>query len=85
MWRPIWRGEMLTETTGPSAPPSGGVGAGVGEHPIGKRLDEAGFFGQGDELAGADEAALGVLPAHERLEGDEIVAVQAHDRLVVQA
>ena len=37
-----------------------------------------------DELVGPDQAALGVLPAHERLEADDAPGLEADDRLVVE-
>ena len=46
--------------------------------------DQAGLLGQRDELAGAEEAARRVLPAHQRLEAGDAAEVEVDDRLVVQ-
>ena len=46
--------------------------AGLVEHELADRHDQAGLLGQRDELAGRDEAALRVVPAHERLGGDDV-------------
>ena len=47
------------------------LGEGVLEHPRSQRKDEPGLLCQGDELVGADQAALGMFPADERLEAGE--------------
>ena len=50
--------------------PAAGVVAGLLEDPTADLGDLAGFLGEGDEDVGADEAALRVVPAHERLHAD---------------
>ena len=57
--------------------------AGLVEHELADRHDQPGLLGQRDELAGRDEAALRVLPAHERLGGDHVAGGEAGDRLVL--
>jgi hypothetical protein len=47
--------------------PSGGLVQGGVQHPAGEGVDQPRPFGQRDELAGAEQAVLGVLPAHQRL------------------
>ena len=48
-------------------------------------LDQAGLLGDGDELGGGDEPALGVLPAHQGLNAEHGGASETHDGLVVDA
>ena len=50
--------------------PGGELLAGLAQHGVADRHDQAGLLGQGDEVAGAHEAPLGVLPAHEGLGPD---------------
>ena len=61
------------------------LGADRLQHPVAERVDQPGLLGHGDELAGGDHPVLGVLPAQQRLERDELAGPQAEDRLVVQA
>ena len=49
------------------------------------RHDGAGVFGDGDELGRRDDGAVALLPAHERLEADDIAGLEIEDRLVEQA
>jgi hypothetical protein len=53
------------------------------EHPRAERHDEAGLLGQRDEVAGQDQPARRVLPAHQRLEAGDGAGVNVDDRLVV--
>ena len=53
-------------------------------HPAADRLDQAAVLGDRDELAGVEQAALGMVPAHQRLEADDLAAAQGDHRLVVQ-
>lgn len=46
-----------------------------------KRDDQAGLFGQRDEFAGWNDAAARVVPAHQRLKGDDLTVLRAEDRL----
>ena len=48
-----------------------------------EREDEAGLLCEPDELAGEHEAAVGMLPAHERLDPDDAARLERDDRLVV--
>ena len=48
------------------------------------RHDQAAVLGDGDELGGVEQAALGVLPAHERLDAGDLAGAQADHRLVVE-
>ena len=54
------------------------------EHPGAELEDEVGVLGHRDELAGRHEAPLGVLPAHQRLDRDDLVRAQRHLGLEVQ-
>ena len=66
-------------------PPPLGLPAGLGDHPPADVDDDPGLLGQGDELAGRDETAVGPLPAHERLEADDPSRGEVELRLVVEA
>src|SRR5215203_4983134 len=61
------------------------VAAGPPQHPLAERDDEAELLGDGDEPRRADEALLGMRPAHQRLEPDDGQAVGREDRLVMEA
>ena len=52
---------------------------------LAERDDQPGALGHGDELVGRDQAALGMLPAHERLHADQAPVRGADERLVVDA
>ena len=56
--------------------------AGLPQHEVAQGEDEAGLLGQGDELVRREQAALGMLPAHERLEADRALGRERDDRLV---
>ena len=56
----------------------------LAQDPAADRDDEPGLLGEGDEVARGDEPALGVAPAHERLDPGDRAVVEPHDRLVVQ-
>ena len=53
------------------------------EHAPTQRNDQAGVLGERDEVAGRNEAELGVVPAHERFERDRQPGTDVDDRLVV--
>ena len=53
-------------------------------HPAADRLDQAALLGDRDELAGVEQAAPRMVPAHQRLEAGDLAAAQRDDRLVVQ-
>ena len=46
-------------------------------------IDEPGFLGQADELGRADDAALRVIPAHQRFDADDRGGGEFDDRLIV--
>ena len=50
----------------------------------GERADQPGVLGERDELVGKDQAALGVLPAHQGLGADDLAGADADLGLVVQ-
>ena len=54
------------------------------EDPAPDRHDQAGVLGDRDERVGRHDTQLGVVPAQQRLEADDAVGRQRHDRLVVQ-
>ena len=81
-----WRGERLTETLSGRVArgvPARRLGAGDAQHALADGEDRAGLLGDRDELAGRDEPALGVVPARQRLDADDLAAVERDDRLVV--
>src|SRR5690606_2831134 len=53
--------------------------------PAADRHDEAALLGERDELRGADEAVLVVVPAAERLEAEHLAGLERDHRLVVEA
>lgn len=55
------------------------------QHPLADRLDQAGLFGDADETPRHQQALLGMLPTHQRLDTAHPAAHQVDDRLVVQA
>jgi hypothetical protein len=57
---------------------------GLAEHPAPDRDDLARLLGQWYELVGGHDAALGVVPADQRLRADDRLAVEVEDRLVEQ-
>ena len=63
--------------------PSDELAAGFFEDPGADGHDEAGLFGQGDELVGADQAPVGVLPAQEGFGADHGAGGQVDHGLVV--
>jgi hypothetical protein len=54
------------------------------EDPLADTVDQPGVLGQRDELGGGDHPALGVVPAHERLDARRSTGVEPEDRLEVQ-
>ena len=73
---PSWRPERLTDRPRSDQPgsrlPALHLAARLVEHPRADRHDEAGLLGDGDEVAGAEQAALGVLPAQQRLDARDV-------------
>ena len=68
----------------PARCPARELRAGLAEHPAAERHDQARGLGDADELAGRHEPALGVRPAHERLDAGRAAGAERHLRLVVQ-
>ena len=65
--------------------PGGGLAAALLDHPAPERLDQARVLGGGDELQRRHQAALGILPAHERLDaGDADVVLEVEHRWCMQ-
>ena len=82
-----WRGDRLTRSRSrgrPRGAPVGGLAAGLVEHPVADRDDQAGLLGDRDEARGADQAARRVLPAQQRLDADDAAVSRARPRLVEQ-
>ena len=64
--------------------PAGHLRDGHLEHLHGQRLDQAGVLGRGDELLRHEQPELGVLPADEGLDADDLSGTDVALRLVVQ-
>ena len=60
------------------------LAAGLAQDPAADRDDQARLLGERDEGVGADHAALGVMPAQQRLDAGDAAVAEAHDRLVVE-
>ena len=54
------------------------------EHVLAERQDQPGLLGQGHEFRRPDDASARMLPAHQRLLGDQAAGVEVDDRLEVQ-
>jgi hypothetical protein len=65
--------------------PTGRLRACLLQHPRADRDDQPGVLRGREELARRKQAALRVLPAHERFEADYLVPCEMHERLVVHA
>ena len=59
------------------------LAAGLAQDPLADLDDQAGLLGAADELAGHDEAAGRVVPAQQRLEAGDPLALEVDHRLVV--
>ena len=77
------RGEL--GVVGEDAAPVRELAAGEHEDLRAERHGEPRRLGGGEELRGGEQAVVGVLPAHERLDGGDRAGRQVEDRLVVQA
>ena len=75
-------GERLTATPTSCDQPDR-VHAGLAQHPLADRNDQAGFFRQRNEIDRRDHAAQRMVPAHQRFEGDDDVLGDVADRLVI--
>ena len=60
------------------------LGAGRPQHPFAERIDQAGLLRDRNELGRRDHAALGMVPAQQRLAADDPVVADVDQRLVVQ-
>src|SRR5918994_5549219 len=52
------------------------------QHPLTDGHDEAGLLGDVEEILRPQHAAVRMLPAHERLHGDDLPGLRGHLRLV---
>jgi hypothetical protein len=76
---------IFSSSTGSSGLlPAGRLVQGGVQHPVGQGMDAPGPFGQWDELAGPEQPALGVLPAHQPLDAADLPRGQVGLGLVVQ-
>ena len=66
------------------AEPGPGLADRHGQHAAAELAHELGVLDGGQEGAGGQQPALGVAPAHERLDAHELAGRQVGDRLVVQ-
>jgi hypothetical protein len=57
----------------------------LAQHPLADRHDEPGRLGGRDELVRAQEAPVRVLPADQRLEAGNLVALDVEQRLKVES
>ena len=67
-----------------SLPPDSGLPAGLAQHPLAERPDQAVGLGGRDELTGQHQPALGMVPADQRLDTGEAPGRELELRLVVQ-
>ena len=74
-------GDVLRRLRPERAPPGRQLLAGVAQHPRSDGIDQARFFGDGDDLVGRDGAPRRVVPSQQRLDGDEAVGGQIDYRL----
>jgi hypothetical protein len=60
------------------------VVAGLLQDPVAERHDQAGVFRDRNELVGADQSALRMTPAYQRLGPADALSPHVNDRLIVQ-
>ena len=77
-----WRAERLTQCERRRRPLAASAAhrRQASARPTAERHDEAGLLGDRDEAAGRHQAALGVLPAHQRLDAHDRAGRQRDDR-----
>jgi hypothetical protein len=56
--------------------PARSGGAGGAQHPLAKRDDQSGVFGERNEIVGCDHPTLRMPPAHQRLESRDLPAAR---------
>ena len=80
------RADRLTEIfrSSPASRHSRHCASALVEHVAAQRPDQAGALGHRHELGGEDQAALGVLPAHQRLGAHHLAGLQVDLGLVVE-
>ena len=54
--------------------PLADLAQGLAEYPGTERDDQVRLLGERDELAGGEQAAVRMLPAHERLDAEQLTA-----------
>ena len=59
------------------------LGAGRMEHPVAELVDQAGLFGDRNELRRRNHAAVGMAPAQQRLAGGDLAILQVEHGLIV--
>jgi hypothetical protein len=64
--------------------PSGGLRAGLVQHPASEHVDQADLLGQRDEVVGRDHATARMAPAQQRFERHDALIGQHDQGLVVQ-
>ena len=67
-----------------ASPPAGELGEPVAQDRLADVPDQTGLFGQREELLRTEQPTLGVQPAGQRLEADDVSGRQLDDRLVVR-
>ncbi len=79
------RGRLQLGVVAEHLAPARELAAGEHEDLGPERHGEPGRLAGGEELRGREQPVVGVLPAHERLDGDDRARRQVEDRLIVQA
>ncbi|HEX2160444.1 MAG TPA: hypothetical protein VHF88_01320 [Thermoleophilaceae bacterium] len=64
--------------------PARNLVAGLAQHPLADRQDQAGPLGDGDEAVGRDGTERRMVPAHQGLDADHLAAAQVDGGLVVE-
>ena len=77
-----WTGETLTASADVRGP-GGRFGACGSQHPLPDLLDQAGLLGNGNKIRRRNHAAHRMPPAQQRFASGYLIAVQVHQRLIV--
>ena len=64
--------------------PRARIVADAAQHPLADRHDQSRFFREGDEVRRLHESARRMVPANQRFQRNDLLAVAVEDRLVVQ-